>query len=84
MKVRKKTILEIGNSPLSQSVITKIVNAYLMAYGTDWTLVKAHQWEVHIDGEDYQDFSGVEEKIIAEVTRLSRLYWDLYMLGFAE
>ena len=84
MKARKKTILEVGNSPLNQSVITKIVQIYLVAYGVDWTLVKAHQWEIHIDGEDCQDFSGVEEKIISEVTRLSRLYWDLYMLGFAE
>lgn len=84
MKIRKKTILEIGNSPLNALTITKVAQAYLVAYGADWTLTKTHQWEIHINGEDCQDFSGVEEKIIAEVTRLSRLYWDLRMLGFTE
>jgi leucyl-tRNA synthetase len=86
MKVTKDITLELGRCPLKRSTIKKVAKDVLdVEYDrTDWTLTKTlyNLWEIHIlKCGAKADFSCAESSIKIELARLTRLYWDLKIIG---
>ena len=84
MKTKTHIILELGHSCLSESIIKKIVNDYLIMYTSDWVLERTCcGWQVIVSDDIHLLTSAIEEiekEIIKELKRLRQLDYDIKIL----